>query len=475
MSAEEREQQAEEREQQAAEFAAAAEAGEYEGMSLGGLLPEEVKAIVRERVFVENDIRHLPPGTYCRGHGGHGLRLRVSSRKRDDSMGQGKRNAYRYNWIQRLPTDSEGRRRETAMGTWPMVTLAEAERRALENVRALEDWQPLAKRMTDADERILPQLRNAMTRGDGPTFGEVFNEFYSRSLGGWRESTASAWQSQMTNYVLPVIGDMHIENVSRLEIVSILEPLATKPAALGKVDQKLNTVLKYAIGKGHIDSNPAEYARQGIIEVTSANRNGDGHNFVPFEDAPTVAADIAATSNIGRSMGVLFIILTGCRVSEAVGATWQEIDFAQALWTIPADRMKTRKEHVVTLSIQAVSILKWAYNAPQRKPRPHSFVFQTPKGKAHSRGIVTSIKDELGKPDWTMHGWRKTFSTWANELGYDKDAIEKALAHEDGNQMRATYNKAEYVEERKEMLQDWADYVLAKVTLPAPRETPALW
>jgi integrase len=186
-------------------------------------------------------------------------------------------------------------------------------------------------------------------------------------------------------------------------------------------------------------------------------------------------------------LGLKFILLTMVRKSELQDATWDEVDFENTVWTIPKERMKRSKAHNVYLSDQAVDILialkTCAGNS--RYLLPSRYDADAPMSRATFNRVTYAVverakKEGLPLEPFTVHDLRRTGSTLLNELGFNRDWIEKALAHEDGRSSRGVYNKAEYEPQRRHMLQEWADVVDAwaqgqrRTPVLAPPATPLL-
>jgi integrase len=157
-------------------------------------------------------------------------------------------------------------------------------------------------------------------------------------------------------------------------------------------------------------------------------------------------------------MALELLILTAVRPGELRGIRWEEIDLEKRLWRIPGPRMKMKTEHIVPLSAQAMRLLEAAQTFSGNK----GLVFRSPfyPGKPLSDGTLNSALVRLGyKGKTTAHGFRTLFSTWANESGWNADVIERQLAHQDHDEVRATYNLAQWLEERKSLMSWWADAI----------------
>jgi integrase len=258
-------------------------------------------------------------------------------------------------------------------------------------------------------------------------------------------------------HAFPRLGFRPIHEITTVEIVSCLEAIERKNVleTAHRVKQLTQQVFRYAVRKGLINHNPAGDLRD-MLAFPEKN------NFACITPAELPALLIAMKAYNGdiltrSAMGLL--ALTFVRTGELRAACWDEIDRARAEWHIPAERMKMRRDHIVPLSRQALAILDELRAVTGKQV--HIFHAPANKLKYLSEGAVLGALRRMGYAGrMTGHGFRALASTILNEQRvYHPDVIEKQLAHADRNEVRAAYNRADYMLERKKMMQDWADYL----------------
>lgn len=220
-----------------------------------------------------------------------------------------------------------------------------------------------------------------------------------------------------------------------------------------RVKKMISHIFSYAISTSLTDRNPAEH----ISPALAAKPRQVNHHALPVSELPEFLKKLAAYDGDGQTrLALWLIILTFVRTTELRGASWDEIDFNEAMWRIPASRMKMHREHLVPLSRQALEAFH-----KLRKQSSSPFVFPLPAaGKIMSNNTMLYALYRMGYHSRaTTHGFRATASTWLNENGYHPDWVETQLAHAPKNIVRAAYNRASYLEQRRKMMQDWADFV----------------
>jgi integrase len=258
-------------------------------------------------------------------------------------------------------------------------------------------------------------------------------------------------------HAFPRLGFRPIHEITTVEIVSCLEAIERKGIleTAHRVKQMLQQVFRYAVRKGLITHNPAGDLRDMLAFPEKSNRA-----CIPPAELPSL---LKAMNNYGGDIltcsAMWLLALTFVRTGELRAACWDEIDWAREEWHIPAERMKMRRDHVVPLSRQAIEILM----ALKAKTGRQVHIFHAPSNKLKylSEGAVLGALRRMGYAGhMTGHGYRALASTTLNEQRkYHPDVIEKQLAHADRNEVRAAYNRADYMLERKKMMQDWADYL----------------
>jgi integrase len=232
------------------------------------------------------------------------------------------------------------------------------------------------------------------------------------------------------------------------------------PETLQRIRQRLDAIFEDAIFRGYCDSNPAAAIRRKLREVLPAKKAG-AFAALPYRDAPALMHRLrAAPGTAARCLE--FAVLTAARTSEALGARWDEIDLAAATWTVGADRMKAGEPHTVYLSPRALEVLAGQRDLDAELVFPSTQPGR--EGKPLSNMAMLVTLGRLGVRDrTTVHGLaRATFSTWANETGAARpDVIEACLAHREGDRVRRAYNRGEFAQERRQLLEAWSKYLQA--------------
>lgn len=239
------------------------------------------------------------------------------------------------------------------------------------------------------------------------------------------------------------------------------------PETLQRVRQRLDAVFEDAIFHRRCTSNPAAAIRRKMREAMPKRQAGQ-FAALPYAEAPAFMARLREAEGLAARC-LEFAVLSAARTSEALMAEWSEFDLDAALWTVPAERMKAGDAHVVHLSPCAVEILRrvkgrdlharWVFPSPMVTDKPLS-----------NMAMLTVLDRMKMRDRTTVHGLcRATFSTWANETGIARpDVVEACLAHEEANKVRAAYNRAQFTEERRQLLAAWANFL----AIPAGKLLP---
>lgn len=290
------------------------------------------------------------------------------------------------------------------------------------------------------------------------TFEGVTREWIKKKAQGWTAYYARQVQGVLENDVFPYIGNLPIRSVTAahlLEIVRRVEGRGAETVAL-LVRQWCSAIFRYAVATLRADSDPAAALKGAILRPKTVHSK-------PLSPDQIAAFMQALDAYGGYRTTVIALrlkLLTFVRTIELRAAEWPEIDFKRAEWRIPASRMKMREQHIVPLSRQALDLLRelhtltggqrWLF--PNYR-RPQTFMTATTLNRALERMGFNG----RGSMGFAAHGFRATASTLLNESGYRSDVIERQLAHKERNQVRASYNHAEYLEDRRAMMQQWAD------------------
>lgn len=377
------------------------------------------------------------PGVYIDGGG---LRFRIGP--------NGSRS-----WVMRITIN--GVRRDIGLGPLTTWSLAEAREKADAMRKAVADGRdPFAER--PGRQRTKPeQVAPVTSVAPQPTFESCWRAYWQvkepqLSNGKHRDQ----WVSTMNTYVLPQIGQRAIAEVRPGEIIDLLRPIwNAKSETARRVLQRIDSVFVSAITRELRDkASPCT----GVARELGQKRNAKTHHAaLPYAEVGAFIQRLRQRQGpLASRLAFEFLILTGTRSGEARGASWSEIDLAGRVWIISAERMKARAEHVVPLSDQTMAILSAA-----RATHPDSALcFPNAKRKPFCDMVFTKALRDMGLSGRaTAHGFRTSFKIWAAETGVRDEVSEAALAHTDPNQVRAAYRRTTYLEERRGVMQAWAD------------------
>lgn len=370
------------------------------------------------------------------------------------------RNESSRSWVYRFQIN--GTRRDMGLGSTELVTLAEA-RDAAHQARKLAQagTDPIKAR---DDARAAQKLQDARSI----TFKDAAQRFINSRLETWKnEKHKYQWNQSLEHFTYPVFGDLPVSSIDTGLVTKALEPIwLTKAETATRLRTRIEKVLDWAKVSGYRDGeNPARW-RGHLDKVLPANPKSKRVKHLaalPFKDVPAFMQALRQQEGNG-ACALEFTILTGARTGEVLGATWSEIDLANKLWIVPAERMKGGKVHRVPLSVAALDVLKKA-----DKARDGPFIFRgARKGKPLSNMAMLQTLRRMGRGDLTAHGFRSSFRDWASETTtYPREVCEMALAHQIPDAVEAAYRRGDLFEKRRELANDWARYC----TRPPSRET----
>ena len=354
-------------------------------------------------------------------------------------------------WVQIIQTG--GRRVERGLGGYPLVSLQEARELAFENRRALRRGEnPFAKR-----HPLAAAISNgAVPASNAPTFAEALEAVLELQRPHWRNGkTEKQWRASLEAYAMPTIGKMPVDAVTSADVMAVLEPIwNAKRETAQRVKQRIQAVMAWAVGKGHRKDNPVAGV-DAILPKARAPRKH--HRALPYAEVPAaIAAVRKGDAKPGTIRAFAFLVLTAARSGEVRFANWSEIDWDAKTWTVPAERMKAKKAHVVPLSKTALGILEFA----AREHGEDGLIFPSRQGKPLSDGGFADMLKAAGV-DAVPHGFRSSFADWAAESGVAREVKEAALAHTLKNAVEGSYTRTTYVEERREVMRAWAKHCMA--------------
>lgn len=352
-------------------------------------------------------------------------------------------------WILRVTVGE--RRRDIGLGGFPDVTLAGAKESARECREKIRNGiDPVVEKQANKSALIAAEGKNI-------TFQRAAELFITAKEAEWSNiKHAAQWRATVQTYANPIIGNVLVRDVALSHILAILEPIwTTKTETASRLRGRLENILDWAKGREYrIGDNPALW--RGHLEYQLAKPSKvakvEHHPALHYADIGDFMIKLRKHEGIGAT-ALEFAILTAMRSGEVRGACWQEIDLKEAVWTIPAERMKMKKEHRVPLSVAAIDLLK-------KLPRMESgLVFPgSKKGSAISDMTMSSVLKRMGL-DAVPHGFRSTFRDWAAEhTNYPRDVAEMALAHAIGDKVEAAYRRGDLFEKRRRMMADWSAF-----------------
>ncbi|HHK8232693.1 TPA: tyrosine-type recombinase/integrase [Serratia marcescens] len=341
-----------------------------------------------------------------------------------------------------------GKAKLMSFGTYPLVTLADArEKRGEARKQVANGIDPVAEKRAQKLAQKL-SVENS--------FEAISREWHTYKADRWTLAYREEIMRTFEQDVFPYIGQRPIAEIKPLELLEVLRRIEKRGALekTRKVRQRCGEVFRYAIITGRAEYNPAPDLASAL-----AVPNQKHHPFLSAEELPYFVKDLEGyTGSIITKNAAKIVMLTGVRTQEMRFATWEEIDFERGIWEIPAERMKMRRLHIVPLSTQVVELLKQLQ--PITGHYPYIFIGRNNRRKPISKESVNQVIELLGyKGRATGHGFRHTMSTILHEQGFDSAWIEMQLAHVDKNGIRGTYNHAQYLEKRRDMLQWYADFI----------------
>lgn len=351
-------------------------------------------------------------------------------------------------WVCRVQKD--GKRRDIGLGSAKKVSLAVARERAAKVRTQVEvGLDPIAERRKEAGI---------------PTFREAAAIVFAENKKSWRNAKhRDQWLSTLTTYAFPFFGDMAVSKVEGPHVRDALVAIwLEKPETARRVRQRIVAVIDWAIAKGYRDLPlPIAAMNKSLPKVKVKPVH---HSALPYADVPAFAAMLRERESVGR-LAFEALILTASRSGEIRGAAWSELDLEKKLWTIPADRMKAGREHVVPLSDAAVSAFQRAET--YREVR-NDLVFPGARyGKPLSDMTLTKICRDLEIPA-VPHGFRSSFRDWvAEETDFDGDVAEMALAHTIENKVEAACRRGNLLEKRRALMNAWGAYCLPGLQEPS--------
>ncbi|EAO5725285.1 integrase [Salmonella enterica subsp. enterica serovar Derby] len=351
-------------------------------------------------------------------------------------------------WRFRYQRPATKKRTMMGIGAFPALSLADARRLRADYLALLAngiDPQVQAEFIEEQQQIALDSIFSTVAT----------NWFQIKSKSVSPDYAKDIWRS-LEKDIFPAIGEIPVQQIKARTLVEALEPIKARGAleTVRRLIQRINEIMIYAVNTGLIDANPAS----GVGMAFEKPKKQNMPTLRP-EELPKLMRSLAMSNlSVPTRCLIEWQLLTLVRPSEASGACWAEIDLDTKLWTIPPERMKAKREHIVPLSRQALDILE--VMKPISAHREHIFPSRNdPKQPMNSQTANAALKRIGFGGKLVAHSLRSIASTAMNEAGFNADVIEAALAHSDKNEVRRAYNRSTYLEQRIELMEWWGNKV----------------
>ncbi|MYI96322.1 MAG: tyrosine-type recombinase/integrase [Acidobacteria bacterium] len=383
------------------------------------------------------------PGRYGDGRGSGGLSLLVKHTARGHLA---------KSWAQRINLD--GRQRNLGLGSWPHVSLAEAREKCALNLAARRRGELVTGRQRTV-----------------PTFEEAVEKVIAVHGAGWKDDgrQEKLWRASLRDHAMPKLGGRPVHRINTADVMAVLLPIWNeKRVTARRVRQRIGAVMRWAVAQGYREDNPAGEAIGAALP-----KNGfrpQHHRALPYAEVGEAIQTVRASSAYPTTaLAFEFLVLTACRSGEVRGALWKEIDIEGREWRIPAERMKTGREHRVPLSRRAMAVLQEA----RRLADGSGFVFPSARGRPLSEVAMPTMVRKLGIGA-VPHGFRSSFRDWAAECSdAPREVCELALAHVNTNAIEAAYRRTDMFERRRALMEQWGAFLAATEDKVSPRSGKA--
>ncbi|MDE1942736.1 MAG: integrase arm-type DNA-binding domain-containing protein [Betaproteobacteria bacterium] len=352
------------------------------------------------------------------------------------------------NWILRATVGSK--RRDIGLGGYPAVTLADARNKARDARDMIKaGLDPVAEAESARSKLLAEQAKQV-------TFADAVIHFLNAKSEEWsNRKHGDQWRNTLREYAEPILGQMLVSDIDVVHIERVLAPIwKTKTETASRLRGRIEAVLAWAtVRKYRQGANPAVWRGNldHLLAKPSKIAKVQHHPALPYQELGDFMVSLRQKGGIS-ARALEFAILTTARSGEVRGATWAEFDLAAGIWTIPAERMKAKKEHRVPLSRSALDLLR----ALPSSDSP--YVFPAPKGGMLSDMALSAVTKRMGL-EAVPHGFRSTFRDWcAEQTNYPREVAEMALAHTIGNAVEAAYRRGDLFEKRRNLMQEWDNY-----------------
>jgi integrase len=353
-----------------------------------------------------------------------------------------------------------GRRRDMGLGSIATFTLADARERALTARRLV------ASGVDPIDSRRGERATQAVAAARSMTFAACADAYVAAHAAGWRNAKHRyQWGQTIAAYMNPVFGALPVEAVDVGLVLKAIEPIwTTKPETAGRVRGRIESILDWATTRGHRHGeNPARWRGhlENLLPKKNKVRRVEHYAALPYPEIGAFMAELRRREATA-ARALEFAILTAARTGEVVGAQWGEINLAERLWIVPAERMKAGREHRVPLPEAALTIVEKLALAGTARQND-DYLFPGPmSGRPISNMAMLMLLRRMGRDDLTAHGFRSTFRDWAAErTNFPAEVAEMALAHTVADKVEAAYRRGDRFEKRRQLAEAWAKFCAA--------------
>ena len=355
-------------------------------------------------------------------------------------------------WVLRFVSPVSGKRRNAGLGTYPEVGIADAGKLATKMREQIASGiDPLEAKRVEANTPTVPTFETAATT------------VHAELLPGWKNvKHGQQWINTLSEYAFPIIGQLQLNEIQPRHIADVLRPIwLSKAETAGRVKQRLHAVMSWGWAHGHCVANPVDVVNHLLPQQPGKSVRTAHQPAMPWRDIPEFVAEHLHKGNrfdVTRPMLEL-LILTAVRSGEIRGMRWSEIDLNTAIWTIPAERMKSKLPHRVPLTARTIEIIK------NQQGQHDELVFPSSRDQVELSDMVltsflrrTKAKSDTPGRNATAHGFRSSFRDWCSEQGYPRDLAERALAHTVANKVEAAYHRTDLLDQRRPMMQAWTSF-----------------
>lgn len=339
-----------------------------------------------------------------------------------------------------------GRPVELGLGSLETVDHAKANEKAMRmRLELLEGKDPKAER--------------GKRDGNGTIFADVAKELIEAKSAGWRNAKhAAQWASTLDTYAMPKLGKLDVAKIETEHVLAALRPIwTTKHETATRLRQRIEAVLSAASARGlRSGDNPARWRGHldHLLAAIPKAQRVKHHPALPWRELPAFITELRAQAGVA-ALALELLILTACRANEVAAADIREFDLQAKLWTIPANRMKAKREHRVPLTPRALEIVQEAMQG-----RTSGFLFAgLREGRPMTTAALSRVLMRMKRADVTTHGFRSTFRDWVGEAtAHSGEVAEQALAHRITNQVEAAYRRGDMLERRRVLMTDWENF-----------------